>query len=554
MRTGKRVAACILSVLMTVSMLCSCAKKEEQTGSTIKVSVCDAQETLDPAKVEDIGAQSIVDLLFEGLMRYIDDGSGNAVLQNGVAEGYQYTQNDDGTVTYTFSLRPNAKWSDGRRVTADDFVFAWRRLANPETEAPQAELLAAVKGFDEVQSGGSLENLGVAAKNSSTFSVTLMRACPDFLSSTCASTACVPLREDALTRTEKQDAEDLSVTDKAETDKDAWAKRIGILTNGPYYIETWDKDEKITLKRSEHYYDEHLAQPSEVTFVFAEPEEAADLLKRGKVDYAAPVYQSDDFDLEDYAIIKTNLCTTYCVIFNHACERFCNAEVRYVFSCVIDREEIAQLAGMKAAVGLVPHGISNGDGNVKEFYELSSFQTAKDAQNTPAARLAETGYFEWEDLPALHYLYVQSERNDAVAKALCEKWGKELSVEVAPEGVEQSEYDTRIGKGNFELAGMLYEMKTDDAYGLLRMFKSSDSRNALRYAVGVYDILLGVTEAAADVTARTAFLHDAENMLIGQSAVLPLYYGTSEAASVKNLHGVCRDHFGHIYFAVASKK
>lgn len=554
MKKGKRVPALLLAVLMTVSLLCACAEKRKETGSAIRVCVCTEQETLDPAKVDDIGAQSIVDLLFEGLVRYLDDGNGNAVLQNGVAEGYQSVQNADGTVTYTFSLRSNAKWSDGRRVTADDFVFAWRRLANPETNAAQAELLSAVKGFDEVQAGGSLENLGVSAKNSSTFCVTLVRACPDFLSSTCASTACVPLREDAVNRTQKGHTEDLNAVEEKEIDQDEWATSIGLLANGPYCIDTWDKDREITLKRNEHYYDEHLAQPSKITFVFEAPERALNLLKKGNLDYVAPVYRDDLSDSDDVEIIRTDLCTTYCVIYNHDSERFGNEEVRGAFDSVIDREAIAQIADMKAAAGPVPHGISNGDGNGKDFCETSTFQITQEAKNTPAERLAKTGYFEWEGLSALHYLYVLSDRNTKVAQALCETWGRELGVEVAPEGVTQSEFDKRLAEGDYELAGMLFEIKTDDAYGFLRIFKSSNSHNVIRYAVGVYDILLGVTEGATDVSARAAFLHDAENMLIEQAAMSPLYYGVSMAAGVKGLHGVCRDHFGHIYFAVASKK
>ena len=106
-------------------------------------------------------------------------------------------ENFDGTTTYTFHLR-SARWSDGQAVTADDFVYAWQRLANPLTLSPNAELLSAVQGYDAVRAGGDPSKLAVTAKNDSTLEVVLSGKYDWFLTEVCTAPATSPLRQDVI--------------------------------------------------------------------------------------------------------------------------------------------------------------------------------------------------------------------------------------------------------------------------------------------------------------------------------------------------------------------
>ena len=149
MNQMKRSLCALLSALMLLAMLAGCGKKQETDEPfVLGVSVCGAIDSLDPAMNTDTDADSIFYALYENLMRMSDDGSGEAVLGNGVAKEYTEETNYDGTVTYRFTLRSSARWSDGQKVTADDFVYAWQRLADPAAASPNHSLMSVVAGYD----------------------------------------------------------------------------------------------------------------------------------------------------------------------------------------------------------------------------------------------------------------------------------------------------------------------------------------------------------------------------------------------------------------------
>ncbi len=117
------------------------------------LAVCLASEPTDYGS----GLNSAVDgaimtnHMFEGLAKCVNDGNGNAQIVAGQAESWEKVVNDDGTVTYTFKMRPDAKWSDGQKVTAGDFEYSWKRLANPQTAADYTYMIDMVKGYQEIQ-------------------------------------------------------------------------------------------------------------------------------------------------------------------------------------------------------------------------------------------------------------------------------------------------------------------------------------------------------------------------------------------------------------------
>ena len=145
MQLWKRLAALMLSAVLCVSLLAGCAKDGE--GLSLAVCVGPSPKTLDPIYAQEITEQTVLAHLYENLMRVASDGSGGTTVVSGMAKSVDTETNHDGTVTYTFRLR-SAKWSDGRSVRAADFVYAWRRLADPATQSPWASLLSIVSGYD----------------------------------------------------------------------------------------------------------------------------------------------------------------------------------------------------------------------------------------------------------------------------------------------------------------------------------------------------------------------------------------------------------------------
>ena len=146
MKSWKRWAAALLSVALCLSLLAGCGGEEE--GMSLSVCAGAAPESLDPIYATSTADQTILTHLYENLMQASTDDNGALTATSGMAKSAESEINVDGTVTWTFHLR-NAKWSDGKKVTADDFVYAWQPLADPEPNSPSASLLSIVAGYQE---------------------------------------------------------------------------------------------------------------------------------------------------------------------------------------------------------------------------------------------------------------------------------------------------------------------------------------------------------------------------------------------------------------------
>lgn len=177
-------------------LLCACGKAPEDGESpdesvplqadVLTVRTGEAQTTLDPAAVTARGGETILYHLYENLLRWEDGGDGWAVLAKGQAENYTLETDYAGNATYTFTLREDAVWSYGTAVKAQDFVFAWQRLADPANDLPHRELLSGVAGFAEVQETGDPSLLAVSAPDGKTLTVTLQGSPAYFLEEICA--------------------------------------------------------------------------------------------------------------------------------------------------------------------------------------------------------------------------------------------------------------------------------------------------------------------------------------------------------------------------------
>ena len=196
MRKTKNVLSAVLASVMTLS-LAACGGGTSEPGTTaapadttaaaaeetgeLNLAVCLASEpqTIDPALNSAVDGAITINHIFEGLIKWVDDGQGNAQLAPGQAESWDKVVNDDGTVTYTFKMRDGIKWSDGKEVTAGDFEYSWKRLANPETAADYCYMIDMVQGYAAVADGSAApDTLGVRAVDDKTFEVVLTYDCP----------------------------------------------------------------------------------------------------------------------------------------------------------------------------------------------------------------------------------------------------------------------------------------------------------------------------------------------------------------------------------------
>lgn len=536
MKLTKKLLSLLICFALLGGTLTACGEEaEEEEPFVLRAGVCDALTTLDPAQSSDEGTESIFHALYENLMRMDDDGSGRAVLANGVVKEYTEELNYDGTVSYRFTLRSSARWSDGQRVTADDFVYAWQRLVDPSTGAPNHALLSMVAGYDAVRAGGNLSLLQVSAKNDATFCVTLSSPCAYFIEGVCTAVATMPLRRDLL------------------------AGGAGSVSNGAYCVEQWDEGRSITLTRNAEYYETRLVGPDTLQFVFADEETRWSLYEAGELDYitALPADALSALSQTERGAETIDLYATICVLYNNQTDLFSDEHIRRAFDLAIDRTAVAAAAGAdkRAATGLVPCGIADAEGAEEDYRTTGGELCAIDDEGY-AARCGEAksemtfaGYYSTSMFPPVELLYVESEENSTVAQALQAAWQGVLGVTIMLRGTTQEDYDVRLAERNYELA--LHEMtaRYDDAMSFLSCWQSDSAEDLIGYSNDTYDVLLGVAEESDNLVARVAFLHDAESMLLEDTALSPVYFGGTTHLLREGLRGVYRDGFGVSYLA-----
>lgn len=542
MRDWKRLAALTLTAVLCISLLAGCAKDSE--GLSLAVCVGAYPETLDPIYARSEGDQTILSHLYENLMRVASDGAGGTAVVNGMAKSVDTEKNLDGTVTYTFRLR-GAKWSDGRAVKAGDFVYAWQRLADPATGSPWASLLSVVSGYDDARATGDMDLLGVTAKNDSTLQVVLDGYYDWFLTQVCTSPVTVPLRQDVVQRLKE---------DGAQTGARWWSDPTRLVTNGAYQAESYDET-ALTLRLSDRYYSDQPG-PSALTFRFADTaEQAWQLYSSREVDAVWPLPQQQLEELaaqEGWTAIPTlSICG---VVFN------CNAAVledpmvRQAFIQAIDRTAVAAAAGVGAAAaeGLVPPCVPEGESTFREVGGAlldNDPETYAQRCETAQTLLTDAGYDSGSNLGEVELLYsIEEPGADKTAQLLGRQWQEVLGVRVTPRGVTAQDFRSALQGGGFTLALTCFTAEGNDAECFLDDWTTHSPDNIAGYANSAYDTLMAVIAKAEDGTARMGCLHDAEQLLLSDGVVAPLYTAGTAWQVRDTLTGAFRDARGWFGF------
>ncbi|WP_312281271.1 peptide ABC transporter substrate-binding protein [Oscillibacter sp.] len=555
MRRMKRWAALALSAALCAGILSGCGK--EEAPSILPVSVGNGVTTFDPAYVTTDADNTVALSLYEPLMRMTCDGDGNTTATEGMAKSVDVTENFDGTVVYTFRLR-SARWSDGTEVKAQDFVYAWQRLANPLTLSPNAALLSVVQGYDAVRNGGAPEELAVTAKNDTTLEVVLSGKYDWFLTGVCSSPATVPLRQDVVqSLKEKAQAASKTAGEDAAPLK-WWYDPTLLVTNGAYHASAYQSGKTLDLTRSEHYYGR--VRNDGVRVFFSDSPESAWALYDGEtVDlaYALPQEQADAQIAHGQSL--TPVLTTHTVLFNGAQYPLDDPSFRKALTLAVDRQAVAALAGSfaSAATGLVPYGVP---GSAEEDFrseggDLLNSSAEDYAGNCEKAKqlLSGSGYdsgaSSYVRNSALEYLYVDEGPAAAIATALAEQWRSVLGLRIQPRAVTRAELSDALRTGKYALADVDMSASVNDAETFLAPFSSKSSLNTARYSSGAYDTLLKIIDSASDPAARIACLHDAEVLLLEDAAVSPLYTTGTLWKLREGWSGLCRDPRGWFSFA-----
>ena len=539
MKQMKRLVALVLCLALT-AVLSGCGKEEELF--TLSVAVGDSYETLDPIYAETEGDRSIIAHLYDNLMKPVVDTAGNTSSGYGLAKSVEQETNMDGTVTYTFRLR-SAKWSDGEAITADDFVYAWQRLACPVNDSPHAQLMSAVCGYEEVRESGDVTKLAVTAKNDTTLEVTLEGDHTWFLTDVCTDPATVPLRR-GVVPTKAHVTEE--VVEVANVETDWWEDLTALVLSGPYMPES-EGTEYLRLVRNERHYNYgKVSGPDAIVFRFVDtPAQAQTLYEQGEVDAAWPV------SVTEYNAIP--LLSTYALVFNCATFPFQDRALRMAVTKTLERNTLADMAGGQPATALVPHGVPDSEAedfrscagplldNTLELY----VQRCGEALTTMQA----AGYQSGKDLGALHYIYLNEGTNGVVAEEICRQLSAMLGMNVSPVPMSAETMEEALVSGEFFMAGMELTSYCNDPEGFLMHWSSDAAANVAGYENTAYDTLMSIISSAPDGTARLGCLHDAEELLMDDAPLAPIYTTETAWEIREELNGAIRDARGWFNFS-----
>ena len=350
----KKLLAMLLCAIMLCSVLASCGgsipQDADDKGALIPVYMTEEIYNLDPAfaYLDDAGAK-ILGLIYEGLFEM--DANGKP--QKALCKSYTTGTNRDGEFYMEITLN-DTKWSDGRGVSANDFVFAWKRIIEPEFTSEAASMLFDIKNARDCKAGLiSIDDFGVVASETKVIEITFEREIDvDAFIETLCSPALVPLREDKVTRLQD------------------WASYYATMaTNGPFYPKLFEPGSgSMTLERSIYYYRDMESEsqkldayvtPYQIDILFCTPEEALEKYNAGEIVYTSELPLAERANYADKVKTQDTLSTAS-YYFNTTKAPFDNADVRRAMSMAIDREELVSIVTYaKAAEGVVPAGVFN---------------------------------------------------------------------------------------------------------------------------------------------------------------------------------------------------
>ena len=575
------------------------APADNAEPSVINVCLASEPDTIDPALNSAVDGATLTAHLFSGLAKWAQDENGNLeIVADAATELPEGVTNEDGTMTYTYTLRDGMTWSDGQPVTAGDFAFAWKRAASPALAADYGYMFEVVDGYADVwatDDAGNYVNpdaeLNVVALDDKTLQVTLSNAVA-YWNELLAFPAYFPVREDVVAN-------------------EAWATDPSTyVCNGPYTMAAWDHNSVISLQKNPNYYDADAITMDTINFYLSD--DANNMLSN----FENRSWQLiDDVPTNEIASLKEEYpdefvvagqIGTYYVCWNineeilpasstltGADAEKAKEEIRNAIGLLLDRnyivEEIGQ-AGQVPASSFVAMGMTDADGS--QFYQNAGHNDAFDGYydvskdsfesnfNTAVETLKKYYTFDeatqqFTDFPTLTYLYNTGESHKAI--------GEYLQSALAAVGItmnlENQEWATFLNtrkNGDYSIARNGWLADYNDPICFLDMWTTASGNNDVQFGKGAnadvaiynldltpygydvnvtngtwaqtYDVLISSIKSCTDSANRYAMMHIAEDMLMQTGCIVPLYFYTDIYMLDSNVHGFYSNPLGYKYF------
>ena len=511
----------------------SCSKNNDNNrGIIVNLSV--EPKTIDPSLNAQIYGVIYISHVFEGLT--IRDRNNKIV--PGVAESWDIS--DDGK-TYTFYLRTNSMWSDGKPVVASDFVYSWRRQVDPKVASEYSYQHEPVKNAMAITRGElPVDALGVRAVDDHTLVVELEAPTAYFLE-VAAFPTFSPLREDIISE----------YGDKWTLSPETY---IG---NGPYVMSERNIDENIIMVKNDKYWNADEIVANKITFVFMQNGAAAVAgIKDGTLDMAYEPPQQDIPTLSSEGLIQIKpLIATYYYPINVTNEYLKDPRVRKALSLAIDRNYIVEnvtKGGQKPAGGWVPYEVSDIDGDFRvnggNFYDISEGGYSNNIEMAKQL-LAEAGYPNGEGFPVIEFK-TDPGNHVGIFEAVQQMWKEHLNIDSTITQIDNALLGQTLLEKNFMIGRLYWSADYSDPMSMMSLFTSYNTQNNGGYSNKRYDDLIGQAMSTDDNNIRMKAMHDAEKILIEEDmGAIPLYFFTEPLLVSPKLKDVVYNPLGfHKFF------
>ena len=602
----KKIIALALALVMVLSLAACGGTKTEVNKNSLAVCLSSEPDTLDPALNSAVDGATMCAHLFAGLAKWSQDAEGKLIIVADCAtELVEGVVNEDGTVTYTYTLKDGLKWSDGQALTAADFVFAWNRAASPVLSADYNYMFDVVKGYAEMWETNDADEfvnpdakLAVEATDDKTLVVTLSNAVA-YWNELLAFPTYFPTREDVVSN-------------------EAWATDPATyVNNGAYTISAWEHNSVITLTKNENYHDAAAVTMPEIKCYLSD--DSNNMLTNFK---NGDWQLIDDVPTNEIAALKADYANefviagqigTYYVSWNineeilpegntltGAEAEAAKAEIRNAISLLFDRnyivEEVAQ-GGQVPAPSFVAMGMTNPDGT--EFYKTANstedefdgyFDASKEAVegNYTAAIDTLKKYYAFDEatqkftnFPKLTYLYNTSEGHKAIGEYLAGAL-EAVGITMVLENQEWNTFLNTRKSGDFSIARNGWVADYSDPICFLDMWTTVSGNNDIQYGKGAhadlaiydldltaygydvkvedgtwaqtYDVLIATIKGCTDNETRYELMHLAEDILMATGCIAPIYYYTDLYMIDDAVEGFFSNPLGYKYFMYCTIK
>lgn len=525
---GTALAGCSTTTTDSTSKQTSQGDQTASQPKVLKLNLHSEPPTADPGIAEDTTSGAIVRATFDGLTRTGADGK---PLES-AAEKVEVSSD---LRTYTFKIR-DSKWSNGDPVTAHDFEYAWKRALDPQTASNYAYQLYFIKNGEKFNKGqGKKEDVGVKALDDKTLQVTLENPTPFFLELTAFYTY-YPVNKRVVEADPKWAAE-------AKT-------HVG---NGPFKLTEWEHKSKLVLTKNDNYWDKDKVKLDRIEFSMVEDENTElSMFDNGELDWAGAPLSNLPTDAlpalkEAGKVTTVPISGTYMYKFNTEKPPFNNVKIRKAFVYAINRQLIIDnvtQANQQPALGFIPPSQSVGNG---PFFQDHDTEKAKQLL---AEGMKELGITK---LPPITLSFNTSENHKKIAEAIQDQWKKEFGIDVKLENKEWKVFIEDLHQGNFQIARMGWLADYNDPLTFLDLFKEKDGgNNDTRWENPKYKEALNLSAVEADREKRTKLLAQAEQILMEDMPILPIYFYTDSWVKKENIKGVIVDGQGNVDYKWAT--